>query len=190
MHAVCGATQRSPAGEALWTIGWIRRLGRLWPWLRGEGIRAVCGVMPALSVGAAIVNGQLDSPDGPFRAVSAGAAHSCGIRTDGGVVCWGSNVNGQLDSPDGSFRAVSAGAAHSCAVRSDGGVTCWGDGAGGVLAAPRGDYQAVSAGTAHSCAVRSDGTVSCWGNQESGAASACPVVRSLLLPRAVGIPAR
>ena len=34
-----------------------------------------------------------------FTSVTAGYYHSCGIRTDGTVVCWGNNEDGQLDTP-------------------------------------------------------------------------------------------
>jgi len=30
-----------------------------------------------------------DSPDEEFSAVSAGLTHSCGLRSDGTVTCWG-----------------------------------------------------------------------------------------------------
>ncbi len=34
---------------------------------------------------------QATAPEGPFQAVSLGTRHSCGIRPDGMVECWGSN---------------------------------------------------------------------------------------------------
>ena len=30
-----------------------------------------------------------------FKAVSAGGSHSCGLRTDNTITCWGSNQYGQ-----------------------------------------------------------------------------------------------
>ena len=57
--------------------------------------------------------------------ISAGERHSCGLRTDGGVVCLGWNEVGQADAPEERFRQVSAGWAHSCGVRTDGGAVCW-----------------------------------------------------------------
>ena len=32
---------------------------------------------------------------GPFSQVSAGLAHTCAIRTDGTIACWGNNAVGQ-----------------------------------------------------------------------------------------------
>lgn len=55
------------------------------------------------------------APAGRFIAVSAGASsHSCGLRTDRTVVCWGSNehfdpvsgrftTDGKADAPAGQF---------------------------------------------------------------------------------------
>ena len=61
-----------------------------------------------------------------FAWVSAGNRHSCGVRTNGMVTCWGTLFGGQLDAPSGSFTEVSAGRWHSCGVRTNGTVTCWG----------------------------------------------------------------
>ena len=61
-----------------------------------------------------------------FRALSAGAQHSCGLRTDGTVECWGASFEGEADAPGGAFRAVSAGGIHSCGLRTDGTLECWG----------------------------------------------------------------
>ena len=69
--------------------------------------------------------GQADAPAGRFTAVSAGKSHSCGLRVDGVVECWGSSDEGQTISLAGEFTAVSAGVDHSCGLRADGTVKCW-----------------------------------------------------------------
>ena len=53
--------------------------------------------------------------------------HSCGIRSDDTVVCWGRNGSGETDAPAGSFKTVSAGSNHSCGIRSNDTIVCWGD---------------------------------------------------------------
>ena len=66
-------------------------------------------------------------PDGQHSAVSVGGSHSCGLRADGTVECWGSDdAEGRLDAPNGPFIAVAAGGAHTCALRADGMIECWG----------------------------------------------------------------
>lgn len=63
---------------------------------------------------------------GPFIEVSAGLAHTCALRADGSVACWGYNPDGRTNAPAGTFTQVSAGDEHSCATRSDGVAVCWG----------------------------------------------------------------
>ncbi len=46
---------------------------------------------------------------GTFASVSAGAYHTCGVRTDGTIACWGDNDYGQAAPPGGIFTSVSAG---------------------------------------------------------------------------------
>ena len=107
-------------------------------------------------------SGQGSAPDS-FTQVSAGGAHSCGLRTDGSIECWGDNGFGRSDAPGGSFTQVSAGGAHSCGLRTDGSIECWGDNEYGGLDASGGSFTQVSARGAHSCGLRTDGSIECWG---------------------------
>ncbi len=129
--------------------------------------------------------------------VQAGGSHSCLLREDGTVWCWGGNASGQTGSSSlgntstpaevtslGGLAAiqVTAGAAHTCVLLVDRTVRCWGDDSSGQLGdgtpggssavpvSPVGlsDVISVSAGATHSCAVRSDGTARCWGDNSGG----------------------
>ena len=86
-----------------------------------------------------------------FDSISAGAWHTCGVRTDGAVVCWGDNNYGKSDAPGGSFASVSAGSQHSCGVRSDGAAVCLGSNSDGQSDPPSGSFTAVSAGEPPTC---------------------------------------
>ena len=107
-----------------------------------------------------------------FEAVSVGGSHSCGLRTDGTIACWGDNSAGKADAPSGTFNAVSAGLDSSCGLRTDGTITCWGDNRAGQADAPSGTFNAVSAGGYHSCGLITNGTITCWGYNGAGLADA------------------
>jgi hypothetical protein len=129
----------------------------------------------------------LPAPTGTFTAVTAGAYHACGLRTDGSAVCWGNNlapnitgqkVGGQIDAPSGTFKKLSAGGYHTCGIRSDDTLACWGalDGAGfetttDDLGPPTGKYQDVFAGRYTDCALTTDGKLDCWGDDAYGQAT-------------------
>ena len=109
------------------------------------------------------------STAGPsFIAISAGNSHSCGLRTDGTIECWGRNRDGQADAPGGSFSAVNAGVYHSCGLRTDGTIECWGRNTDGQADAPGDSFSAVAVGRSHSCGLRFDGTIECWGKNTNG----------------------
>ena len=98
-----------------------------------------------------------------FTAISAGDEHSCGIRADNTIACWGDNIFGQADAPAGQFTAISTGRWHSCGIRADNTAECWGNNSiFGQTNAPAGQFTAISAGWEHSCGIRADNTIACW----------------------------
>jgi len=103
-----------------------------------------------------------------YLSVSAGGAHSCGVRSDGSAWCWGSDPDGRASPPEELiFLEVSAGGRHSCGLLVDGGIRCWGDDGEGQSSPPdAGPFTAVFAGEGHSCAVRRKGERICWGSAE------------------------
>ena len=134
-----------------------------------------------------------ESPE--WRQISAGSAHTCGIRTDGRLFCWGRNTYGQLGdattvertvptqavSGFSDWTTVSAGYEHTCARRSTGRIYCWGRnnvgqvGDGGttnrITPTPVGswtNWTSVSAGGFHTCARRTNGRLYCWGYNGDG----------------------
>jgi alpha-tubulin suppressor-like RCC1 family protein len=127
-------------------------------------------------------------------AVAPGTAHTCSVRNDGTVACWGLNNVGQLGNgtttsssnpvaAQGITNAVgvASGDSHSCAVIADGTVRCWGNNAFGQLGdgtttnrtSPVSLFGitnavAVTAGFVHTCALIADGTARCWGDNTFG----------------------
>ena len=148
---------------------WAGRLG--WSGCLGLGVVVVAVIAAACGGGSGPVSPAARSPgDAGFGAVSVGASHSCWLRDDGSVVCWGSNHVGQADAPPGVFTAVSVGRDHTCGVRAGGAVACWGNDSYGKADAPAGAFTAVSAGHDHTCGLRARGAVTCWGSNDQGQA--------------------
>ena len=146
--------------------------------------RAVALVLTVAAIAALLVaedasaqSATLDKQDGTAAedtqghsassAVAAGTDHSCGLRTDGSITCWGDIILGQTNAPSGTFSAVTAGGHRTCGLSTGGTITCWGgfvfanESSGAV---PSGTFSAVNAGENHTCGIRTDGTITCWGN--------------------------
>ena len=91
--------------------------------------------------------GEIETPAGPFRSVSAGSTHACGVRVDGTLACWATHEEAydgdasQLAPPSGKFHSVSAGgrwnqnSEFGCGIRTGGSLTCWGRPASAALRA-------------------------------------------------------
>lgn len=118
------------------------------------------------------------------------SGHTCALRGDGTVACWGLDDQGQLgdgrveaqDEPVAlgldAVREVAAGTLHTCAADADGLAWCWGwDDALGrerpALPAAMGSVPerveglagvtGLALGHEHTCAVLRDGEAVCWG---------------------------
>jgi alpha-tubulin suppressor-like RCC1 family protein len=127
--------------------------------------------------------------------VQLGWSHSCALKTDGTVWCWGNNNAGQLASASESSNPTPApiagitdaiglamGDSHSCALLSGGTVSCWGYNSNGQVGdGTSGDTRTspvpvvglsgavqVTAGGDDSCALTSAGAVWCWGGNSDG----------------------
>ncbi len=127
---------------------------------------------------------------------SVGLEHSCAIKSDGEVICWGRNNYGQLgnsstgnflqpvrvDGLTGSAVALTSGQYHNCALTSDGAVQCWGRNFEGQLGDGTTTNRrravqvtglstgviAIGSGFDHSCAILSGGAMKCWGKNHRG----------------------
>jgi alpha-tubulin suppressor-like RCC1 family protein len=83
------------------------------------------------------------------RDIAAGRNHTCAVRANSTVACWGSNGSGQL----GNNTTVSSSVPVTVITAQN---------------IPLTDVVAIAAGEAHTCALVSSGTVRCWGDNSSG----------------------
>lgn len=127
--------------------------------------------------------------------IAAGAAHTCAIKADNSLWCWGDDTYGQLgngtaytaDQPNpvkvgtSTWAAVAIGNYTTCAIDMTGAAYCWGrndHGQAGVTGGANveiptklsgtGNWVQISIGGAHACGVKSDGTGYCWGEGNNG----------------------
>ena len=104
-------------------------------------------------------------------------AHTCAIKTAGGLECWGNDGCGQVSGPNaegGTFTQVSAGGEHTCAIKTAGTLECWGFDGSGQVSGPNaegGTFTQVSAGGFHTCAIKTAGSLECWGDDGAGQVS-------------------
>jgi len=187
----------------------LKNDGTVWCW--GMGNKGQLGInntlnkkTPAqvLGVGG---SGVLDN----VVQISANRNHTCAIKTDSTVWCWGSNNDGELGiGSTSSFnlspaqvlgvektgfldnvKQIGAGGFHTCALKNDGTVWCWGSnnyygqlGIGSTISISSTPVQVlgaggtgfldnvtqISSGYRHTCAIKTDGTAWCWGDGYSG----------------------
>lgn len=139
-----------------------------------------------------------ESSSSGILAINAGSGsnHTCLVRDDDKLLCWGANTSGQLGNGTTdflpiptlidagvSYRKISAGRSHSCGLTTDDKIRCWGDNTygqigngttGGTVLNPvsidgNNTYSQVYAGYNRTCALRKDsGSAYCWGQNNFG----------------------
>jgi alpha-tubulin suppressor-like RCC1 family protein len=160
----------------------IRGAGTAWCWGRGDS--GQLGNMQTVSSGTPV---QFKDPqDYTYEQLSAGAFHTCALRTGGGNrLCAGTTTGGfpsAAPSYTGSyFDDISSGGDDSCAITATGAVKCDVLGDHAVNNSTH-SYTAVDAGQDFWCALATGGTLYCagagiWGQLGNGAEldSATPV---------------
>ena len=132
-------------------------------------VTAVILLLMSFTVSAA----QADEPV-PDGIISAGNIHSCALKLDGSIDCWGLNNYGQAEDQSGPYIQVDTGFAHTCALNPNGSVDCWGVNSYGQTDDQPGPYTQISTNQAHTCALTPTGAVDCWGANGFGQAEDQP----------------
>ena len=157
---------------------------------RADAADAASGSATDASLDAACGGDGSACTGGRIISLALGTSHSCALRDNGRVLCWGNNARGQLG--DGTLGAggatprqvqdistatsIWAGSYATCATLADESSVCWGDGNSGQFGLPIAVYRsrpvAITTpaparmfvfGDAFACALLSDRTVACSG---------------------------
>jgi alpha-tubulin suppressor-like RCC1 family protein len=104
----------------------------------------------------------------PLASISASNI-TCGLGTDGTVVCWGISNQPQLTTivaPEPLIQIAASGFS-VCALSRSGAVYC-GSATPLARAGPSVAARFITAGLLHQCAISSDGIAYCWGSNDAG----------------------
>ncbi len=167
-----------------------------------EGVLVGWGRNPMGEAGIGLEEPQTRAPltvDDSAEWVSVGAAqhHSCAVRADGSLWCWGTSPFGELGGEvadaielvraplqtgaELDWAAVAVGWFHTCAIKQDDSLYCWGRAIEGQLGQGGGDpipkptaiapeqrWQLPVLGGFHTCALDGSGDLYCWGQNSGG----------------------
>lgn len=113
----------------------------------------------SVSEASAVVIANPATPTVVATALAAGASHTCALRSDGGVVCWGQNTFGQLGRGHRNHTGLNGSLPWTAAAEAAGAAPL-------RFSLP---VVALAAGFRHTCALLADRlAVHCWGDNEHG----------------------
>jgi alpha-tubulin suppressor-like RCC1 family protein len=177
------------------TCGLAEEGGKAVPFCWGADFNGELGNGAAAASSTPTLVSATAGNESPWVDLAAGLNHTCGVRQDGTLWCWGRNTAGQLGDgtnvskpdpkqvlPAGAqdWKEVAASGEYTCARRATGAVLCWGRndnaqlGLGNVMTPVMtptqvaGTFAAIDAGGATTCAVAMDGALFCWGRNANG----------------------
>jgi cysteine-rich repeat protein len=205
---VSGVTDAVELGAGLAHACVLTSGGQVWCWgtnLDGQLGTGTPGGTSSVPVPVSVVS------DGQHLAV--GANHTCVVRSDTSLWCWGLNSQGRLG--DGTVNASAAPVPvtghsgvtavalhdHSCAMVTGGNLYCWGANADGQLGlgftgpsqltpqlvSAAGSTAAVTLGVRFTCVLTTAQDARCWGDNEFGQLGDGTVL-DRLAPVVVGFP--
>lgn len=188
--AVSGGHSFREVGVGQGNVCGVTREGALYCW--GRNTDGQCGTTPEML--------QLRVPtrvgkDSDYKRVATAMLHTCAVKVDGRLYCWGTDAEGSLGlgvapqtrktaplqvGSDTDWADVSVQWFHSCALRQSGALYCWGRGQEGQLGlgdiAARNtptrtgsdsDWTRIATARFHTCGLRPSG-VYCWGVNDDG----------------------
>lgn len=187
-----GEGQVTPGLATTDTDGIARSTWRLGPMIGMQAVTA--GVDGAQGVRVRFESMARSAGLTAASAVVTGGTHSCSLRPDGVMACWGGNAAGQLGDgslagrlvPDlsvqgGTIVRVVSGLGHVCSLNLEGEALCWGSNSQGQLGTGGREsvsltspvsgstrFSALAAGVGHTCGIDRGGSVHCWGSNDNG----------------------
>ena len=103
--------------------------------------------------------------------VSSGWYHSCGLKVDGTIECWG-GVEGTPSGMEGQFSSIGNMAASAfCGIGVDGMIGCREDAEldyATTTSRPEETLLSVDCGWEHCCAITTENELTCWGADDGG----------------------
>jgi alpha-tubulin suppressor-like RCC1 family protein len=164
----------------------------------GEGELGQADALAGEDQSAADALEPIRVPLDDVRSIDNGQGHTCAIRLDGALFCWGRNSSHELGpetriqvreplriGSDGDWLVVDAGQNHTCALKEDRSAWCWGENVGSIddEGSPLGleadivdeptriadvAFRELATDTFHTCALSADDELSCWGRNVEG----------------------
>ncbi|MFO0679598.1 MAG: hypothetical protein U0169_23930 [Polyangiaceae bacterium] len=143
--------------------------------------------VPTISEAERLAAEEAKPAENGALAIACGDFHTCALRADGTIWCWGRNRAGQVGSGDepnrpkpaavpalDEGRALALGSTFSCALKKDATLRCWGTGKLLADAVNReripptavesvADVEELQAGGYLTCARQRTGKIRCWG---------------------------